>query len=89
MVSGRLSLRLPAELERRLRRTCKIRGVRESEFVREALESHLNSLGEAGNAYDAAIASGLIGIAKGLPSDLSTNRKYMQGFGEGHKISEP
>lgn len=80
-------MRLPVELERRLRRTCKMKGVRESELVREALEAHLNSLGEAGNAYDAAVASGLIGIAKGLPSDLSTNRKYMAGFGEERKVS--
>lgn len=32
--------------------------------------------------YDAAKRLGLIGCAEGLPSDLSTNPKYMEGFGE-------
>lgn len=32
--------------------------------------------------YDAAARLGLIGCIKGTPPDLSTNKKYMEGFGQ-------
>mgnify|MGYP001264911834 CR=1 FL=1 len=32
--------------------------------------------------YDALTARGLIGFMKDEPSDLSTNPKYMEGFGQ-------
>ncbi|TWT96691.1 hypothetical protein Pla108_24650 [Botrimarina colliarenosi] len=34
------------------------------------------------SAYDAAMRLGLIGIVKDAPSDLSTNPKYLEGFGK-------
>lgn len=32
--------------------------------------------------FDAASRLGYIGCIKGTPSDLSTNRKYLEGFGK-------
>ena len=34
------------------------------------------------NCYDLALQSGIIGMIKDGPSDLSTNPKYFAGFGE-------
>jgi hypothetical protein len=34
------------------------------------------------SCYDAALRAGLIGCIHGGPSDMSTNPKYMEGFGE-------
>ena len=35
-----------------------------------------------GSALEAFLDLGIVGCAKGLPSDLATNKKYMEGFGE-------
>jgi predicted DNA-binding antitoxin AbrB/MazE fold protein len=32
--------------------------------------------------YDAAARLGYVGCIKGTPGDLSTNKKYMEGFGK-------
>ena len=50
--------------------------------VREALEKHLAEEPKNLSAYDLAVQIGAIGCAKNLPADLSTNKKYMEGFGE-------
>jgi hypothetical protein len=50
--------------------------------VREALEKHLAEEPKNLSAYDLALQVGAIGCAKNLPPDLSTNKKYMEGFGE-------
>ncbi|MEM6392039.1 MAG: hypothetical protein AAF797_04640 [Planctomycetota bacterium] len=34
------------------------------------------------SALDRLMAAGVVGALKGLPPDLSTNPKYMEGFGE-------
>jgi predicted DNA-binding antitoxin AbrB/MazE fold protein len=34
------------------------------------------------SCYDVAARAGIIGAIKGGPSDLSTNPKYLEGFGE-------
>jgi predicted DNA-binding protein len=82
MADDRISVRVPEHLGQRLRQRAKIKRTPESELVREALESYLNAPQEVQSAYDAAVALGVIGCAKGLPRDLSTNPKYRKGFGE-------
>lgn len=37
---------------------------------------------EGASFFDAAARLGFIGCIKGTPSDLSTNKKYMEGFGK-------
>jgi len=80
-------LQLGADLERRVEELARINGIAPVEVVREALEEYVARRGN-GNAtdkvetlYDRARGAGLIGCLKGAPSDLSTNPKYMEGFG--------
>ena len=53
----------------------------EDAIVREAMEAHLNASTSQESAYDLAVRLGWVGVAKGLPKDLSTNRAHMSGFG--------
>jgi hypothetical protein len=80
---GRLSVRIDEPLKRALADEAKARGVRPSDVVREALEAHLKPRTRPGNCLDIARRIGLIGSAKGLPPDLSTNRDHFEGFGRG------
>lgn len=57
------------------------------EVLREALVNYRPRTesangGQEESFYDAAMRLGLIGCVKGGPTDLSTNPKYMEGFGE-------
>ena len=82
MTDHRISVRVPQHLGQRLRQRSKLKGIPESELVREALERYLPASQKVQSAYDAAVALGVIGCAEGLPGDLSTNPKYMTAFGE-------
>jgi metal-responsive CopG/Arc/MetJ family transcriptional regulator len=73
-----VSLKLPPALSIRLDRAAKKRGQTKSEVIRAALEQFLN--GERPTSA-LELAGDLVGCAKG-PGDLSTNPKYMEGFGE-------
>lgn len=78
----RISVRLTPKLAGKLKREVSALGQSESTVVREALESYFKSKPAKENCYDAAVRLGIIGCAKGLPRDLSTNKKYFKGFGE-------
>ena len=54
-------------------------GRRISVRVTRGLEERLRL---AESAFDLAERAGLVGVVKGLPPDLSTNVKYMEGFGK-------
>jgi hypothetical protein len=54
----------------------------EPELTREYFEQYLKEHGVPAPESFAAKASKYIGCAKGGPPDLSTNKKYMEGFGE-------
>jgi len=82
MNSGRITVRVPESLTSRLRSRSRAKGATESELVREALESYLGKTKEGSSAYDLAEAAGIIGTARKLPKDLSTNPRYMKGFGK-------
>ena len=82
MPDHRISVRIPEHLGQRLRRSSRLKGVPESELVREALDNYLAVTTRVKTAFDAAAELGVIGGVKGLPRDLSTNSKYMKGFGE-------
>jgi hypothetical protein len=77
-----ISLKLPEDLLADLEREAKARRVTKSALVREGLERVLRrpQHGESASCYD--LARDLAGSVKGLPRDLATNPKYMQGFGE-------
>jgi predicted DNA-binding protein len=80
--SKRITIRISESLIRRLKKHASIKRRSESALVREALESYLADAPTHSPAYEVARATGLIGCASQAPSDLSTNRKYLEGFGE-------
>lgn len=73
-----LSLKLPRTLSVRLERAAKQRGQSKSEVVRAALEQFLKRERPI-SALE--LAGDVVGRGNG-PGDLSTNSKYMEGFGE-------
>jgi len=81
MSDSRLTIRLSPKLRKRIRQRVKDLGTTEADFVRSSLEGSLN-LTKPRSAYKALLRAGLIGCAPGAPPDLSTNKKYMEGFGE-------
>jgi predicted DNA-binding protein len=78
----RLTVRISAELRNRLKQAAKRTGTRESDLVRSGVEMRLAAEETVQTALDRVKKAGLIGIVKGAPPDLSTNRKYFDGFGE-------
>ena len=76
----RISVRLTPALANKLQKQTATRRTTESALVREALESYFEQQPES--CYDAFVRLGLAGSAKGLPGDLSTNKKYFKGFGK-------
>lgn len=82
MASQRLTVRVPRTLGNRLRDRSRANGQTPSEIVRNALETYLKAENSAGSAFDLAVAAGLIGFVKRSPRDLSTNRRYFEGFGK-------
>ena len=76
-----ISLKLPDDLLTRLTEQAKARRVTKSWLIRESLETALSeqASGRTPSCYD--LASDLAGVIKGLPEDLATNPKYMEGFG--------
>jgi hypothetical protein len=76
-----ISLELPDDLLADLEPEAKARRVSKSALVRESLETALRRRSRRGpSCHD--LARDLAGIVKGLPRDLATNPKYMEGFGE-------
>ena len=76
-----ISLKLPDRLLELLEKESRTRRTTKSSLVREALEKSLSprSLGSEATCYD--LARDLAGSVKGLPRDLATNPKHMEGFG--------
>jgi metal-responsive CopG/Arc/MetJ family transcriptional regulator len=73
-----LSLKLPLSLSVKLERAAKKRGQSKSAVVRAALEQFLK--GERPlSALE--LAGDLVGCCEG-PADLSTNPKYLEGYGK-------
>lgn len=83
MASSRLTVRVPATLEARIRDRSRVKGQTPSDVVRIALENYLNEDRRAGSAYALAKAAKLIGCARRAPRDLSTNPRHFEGFGTG------
>jgi hypothetical protein len=77
-------LKLPGGLHAKLDRAAKQRKQSKSEVVRAALEQFLNGKEPSESARPISaleLAGKWVGCAEG-PGDLSTNPKYMEGFGE-------
>jgi hypothetical protein len=79
-------IRLTAQQKERLARLADELGKPWDRVLFEALDLYgpAATHGRNGNEsfYDAAFHRGLIGCVSGGPPDLSTNPKYMEGFGD-------
>lgn len=78
----RISVRVDDRLKLELEAEAREQGVRPSDIIRQVLERHVRERTPRLTAFQLAEKLGIIGCAKGLPPDLSTNPKYMEGFGE-------
>ncbi len=76
-----LSLKIPDALKRRVDAAAAKRGTARSAWVREAMEAYLRQDGQAEPGSCLDLAGDLIGSVEG-PPDLSTNKEYMEGFGQ-------
>lgn len=54
----------------------------EAEVVRTALRKYYQKALAPSNSYELAKTLGIIGVTKELPSDLSTNYAFCEGFDE-------
>lgn len=78
----RINVRVNAQLKKELEAEAKAQGVSPSDVVREALDKHLRERAPRESCLDVARRIGILGVYKDAPPDLSTNPKYMEGFGE-------
>jgi predicted DNA-binding protein len=82
MSSHRITVRVPKPLAARLQQNSRSKGQTPSELVRVALEKYLGEPSGERSTYDLAKEAGIIGCARGLPENLSTNPRYFEGFGK-------
>lgn len=82
MSDKRLSVRITPKLYKLLRNRARASGKSESEVVRATLEKELDLKKPQRTLYDVLKDVGFIGSIPDGPPDLSTNKKYMEGFGE-------
>ena len=86
MASARITIRIPETLGQRLRHRSRLKGLPESELVREALETYLGQSSDERPAYELAEEAGLIACIgrgrKSPPTDLSSNPRHLEGFGK-------
>lgn len=76
-----ISLKVPDKLHAQLERLAKSRKQTKSDIVREALEQMLNGQERSRPVSALELAGELVGSCQG-PGDLSTNPKYMEGYGK-------
>ncbi len=77
----RINVRIEKQLKQRLEAEAREMGVRPSDVVRQALEDYVSRHAPPSNCRELAERLGILGSAKGLPADLSTNPDHMEGFG--------
>jgi hypothetical protein len=81
LVMNTISLKLPDRLLELLEAESRARRTTKSSLVRECLEKVLDVRASGGKATCYDLARDLAGSVKGLPRDLATNPKYLEGFG--------
>ena len=79
----RINVRIEGRVKQQLEAEARMRGVSPSAIVRQAIEEHLGQRRPTESCHDLAKRLGILGSAKDLPPDLSTNPNYMEGFGRG------
>lgn len=78
----RINVRVEGRLKQQLEAEAREKGVSPSAIVRQVLKAHVKQRTPRENCRQLAERLGILGSAKGLPADLSTNPAHMEGFGE-------
>jgi hypothetical protein len=77
-----ITVKLPPELASRLAAEARSKRVPKSELVRDSLKQRYARLKKTPRRTVGDLVGHLAGAVKGnLPTDLSTNKKHMEGFG--------
>ncbi len=76
----RINVRVEGPVKQRLEADAKRKGTSPSAIVRQLIDEHYRQPA-AENCLQLAERLGILGSIKGLPADLTTNPKYMEGFG--------
>lgn len=66
---------------RRIEEIAKTRGISPADVIRAAVEKYATDEADMGSWLERAEAFGLVGCSTGGPSDLSTNKDHLEGFG--------
>ena len=81
-----MTLKLPKTLDEKLAAVAKLRRASKTTIVRQAVEDYLTTLPDPDLSIPAPTVGELVGHLAGCldggPPDLSTNKKYMEGYGE-------
>ena len=77
-----LTLDLPAALDEQLTEAAQAQGASKVEIIYEAVKEYLAQRQTPPPDSFAALAAKFVGCLDGGPPDLSTNPKYMEGFGK-------
>ena len=77
-----ISLKLPDEVDAKLTVRAKRTGKSKSQVTREALTAFLEDGRKKSAVSCLDLARDLAGSLKGGPPDLSSNKKYMRGYGK-------
>lgn len=77
----RVSARVGLARRKRLANLAKQQGKSESTLLRTALDLLFGHAEPQPSCYDLAKQAEAIGLESDLPPDLSTNKKYLEGFG--------
>lgn len=77
----KVSVRIDEEQKKRLEAESRSSGRKESDIVRAALEQYFAARPGRETCLDLARRIGVVGHAKGLAPDLSTNKDHFEGFG--------
>ncbi|MFO0898388.1 MAG: hypothetical protein U0836_13270 [Pirellulales bacterium] len=80
MTIERLIVRLEQGLYQRLCLLARRKGTTKAALVRSVLEAYCRGEAEP-SAFELAQRVGIIGLIKDAPADLSTNPRYLEGFG--------
>ena len=78
-----LTLKVPTSLEIALERMAEVAHLSKSEVARRAIAAYVGQSTPSGGFVSALDRAGdLVGCFEGGPKDLSSNPKYMDGFGK-------
>lgn len=75
-----ISLKIPAEVEAKLKSTAARKRVSKSEYVRATLVAALNAEEIKPSAFE--LIQDIAGSVSSGKKDMATNPKYMKGYGE-------